>query len=281
MEENKISLDNLEEYKNHLITEEKSKVTVEKYVRDITAFYMFLPEEKVVTKEVVIAYKNSLPEHYKTSSINSMLASVNGFLHYIELDLCRVKSFKVQRQIYCDEKKELTKGDYYKLVSVSNTKKCQRIHLILQTICGTGIRVSELQFFTVKAVKDGKVQVHCKDKSRTVFIPAQLRNKLLLYISKNHIKSGCVFITKGGKSVDRSNIWSEMQKLCKKAGVAASKVFPHNLRHLFARTYYKIEKDLTKLADMLGHSNIETTRIYIVSSGKEHEKQIGRLGLVT
>lgn len=281
MEQSRITLDHIEQYINHLRKEERSEATIKKYRRDITDFYMFLPTDKIGTKDAAIAYKKYLQTNYENTSTNSMLAAINGFLQYLGLDACRVKRIKVQRQIYCEERRELTKEDYLKLVSVSNTDKDQRIHMILQTICGTGIRVSELEYFTVQAVKSGRVQVSCKDKTRTVFIPRILRSKLLNYIKKNGITSGCVFITRGGKPVNRSNIWKEMQRICKKAGVTASKVFPHNLRHLFARTYYKMKQDLCKLADILGHSNIETTRIYTITTGKEHEKQIECLGLVT
>lgn len=280
MEQKKITLNLLEEYVHYLKKEEKSEATIEKYRRDIIAFYKYLPDEKYVTKDTVIAYKKSLQPDYEINSINSMLAALNGFFGYLRLDDFKVKSLKVQRSIYREESRELTKEDYLKLLSFSNTKKYQRIHMILQTICGTGIRVSELKYFTIKAVKAGKVQVTSKNKSRTVFVPIQLRNKLLIYISEKGIKSGCIFITKSGKPVDRSNIWTEMQKICKKAGIVSSKVFPHNLRHLFATTYYKMKQDLVKLADILGHSNIETTRIYTISTGKEHEKQMECLGLV-
>jgi len=260
--------------------EERSEATIAKYLRDIRAFYNYLPDNKIVTKEITIAYKTSILDNYESSSINSMLAAVNGFLKFLGLDYCKVKKLKVQRQIYREESRELTKEEYFALLSACSGNKHQRLNLIIQTICGTGIRISELKHFTVQAVKSGKVQVHCKGKSRTVFIPTQLRDKLLIYISKKGIESGSIFITRGGKPVDRSNIWTQMQKICEIAGVAASKVFPHNLRHLFARTYYQIKKDLGKLADILGHSNIETTRIYTISTGKEHEKQIECLGLI-
>lgn len=280
MEQSTLILDQLEEYEFHLRMEEKSKVTIEKYMRDICAFYRFLSDDKLVTKESVIEYKNSLSGKYEPVSINSMLAAINGFLHFLELDHCKVKKLKVQRQMYCEESKELTKKEYLKLLAASEAKGSMRIHLIIQTICGTGIRISELEYFTVAAVKSGQVKVNCKGKTRTVFIPATLRKKLLIYMNKQRIKSGCIFITKSGKSVDRSNIWTEMQRIGRAAGVEATKVFPHNLRHLFARTYYKMKKDLGKLADILGHSSIETTRIYTISTGKEHERQIECLGLV-
>ena len=280
MENYKLTINIINNYKCYLMKEERSEATIAKYLRDIRAFYNYLPDNKIVTKEITIAYKTSILDNYESSSINSMLAAVNGFLKFLGLDYCKVKKLKVQRQIYREESRELTKEEYFALLSACSGNKHQRLNLIIQTICGTGIRISELKHFTVQAVKSGKVQVHCKGKSRTVFIPTQLRDKLLIYISKKGIESGSIFITRGGKPVDRSNIWTQMQKICEIAGVAASKVFPHNLRHLFARTYYQIKKDLGKLADILGHSNIETTRIYTISTGKEHEKQIECLGLI-
>lgn len=281
MNSHTITLEQLQKYRSYLMEEERSEATIKKYIHDVTAFYNYLSGERIVTKDIVIEYKNFLINNYKTSSINSMLAAVNGLLEFMGVEQYKVKRLKVQRRIYCDENRELTKSDYFKLLSAASKQNNQRLYMILQTICGTGIRVSELEFFTVKAVKEGKVQVYCKDKVRTVFIPAQLRNKLLVYISKNDIKAGYIFVTKGGKAVDRSNIWTQMQKISEMARVVSTKVFPHNLRHLFARTYYNIEKDITKLADILGHSSIETTRIYMITSGKEHEKQLGNLGLVT
>lgn len=280
MENNKLTLEELEDYKVYLKKEERSKATIEKYLRDIVAFYKFLPEDKYVTKEIVIAYKESLAATYEVTSINSMLAAVNGFLQFKELGHCRVKSLKVQKKVYCEERRELTKEEYLKLLSAADKVETKRIYMILQTLCGTGIRISELKFFTVESVKAGHAKVQSKGKTRTVFIPALLRNKLLVYAKEKGIKSGNIFITRNGKPADRSNIWREMQKICKVAGIAASKVFPHNLRHLFAKTFYNAKKDLSKLADILGHSSIETTRIYTISTGREHEQQIECLGLV-
>ena len=191
-----------------------------------------------------------------------------------------MKSLKLQREIYCPEEKELTKAEYLRLVNSAKEKKNERLSLILQTICGTGIRVSELQFITVEAVKHGFAKVNCKGKSRTVFIVKTLQKKLLKYVNRHHINSGSVFITKTGKPINRTNIWREMKQLCRDANVNPSKVFPHNLRHLFARTFYGIEKDIAKLADILGHSSINTTRIYIVSTGEEHRQRLENMRLV-
>ena len=278
MEERYLSEKGISEFRDFLVREEKSAATVEKYIRDARAFLGFAGQ-KHVTKELVMEYKQSLMERkYAVASINSMLASINSMLNFLGWNDCRVKSLKVQRQIYCAEEKELTKAEYMRLLEAS--KGNPQLNLVLQTICGTGIRISELKYFTVEAVKDSEIIVRCKGKIRTILIPGKLKKKLLAYAGKNGIRSGMIFITKLGNPPDRSNIWAQMKKLCEKARVSAGKVFPHNLRKLFARTFYRIEKDIAKLADILGHSSINTTRIYIISTGTEHRKKIERLGLV-
>ena len=200
-----------------------------------------------------------------------------SFLGWVD---CKVKSIKVQRQIYCPENKELTKSEYMRLVNTAKRKGNNRLNLILQTICATGIRVSELQYITVEAVKNGEAKVSCKGKSRSVFIVKELKQKLLRYIAEQGIKSGCIFITRNGKSMSRTNIWREMKNLCEQANVNPDKVFPHNLCHLFARTFYGIEKDIAKLADILGHSSINTTRIYIITTGNEHRQRMESMRLI-
>lgn len=264
----------------YLINEEKSSATVEKYIRDIKAFMLFANGNEI-TKELVIIYKQKLIEdNYAVRSINSMLASINSFFDFAGLYDCKVKSLKLQREIYCPEEKELTKAEYLRLVNTAKEKKNERLSLVLQTICGTGIRVSELQFITVEAVKHGFAKVNCKGKSRTVFIVKTLQKKLMKYVNRHHINGGSVFVTKTGKPISRTNIWREMKQLCRDANVNPSKVFPHNLRHLFARTFYGIEKDIAKLADILGHSSINTTRIYIISTGAEHRRRLENMRLV-
>ena len=263
---------------NYLIQEEKSTATVEKYFRDARAFLIFAGQT-AVTKEMVMAYKESLIEkEYAVRSINSMLASLNSLLDFLGWGDCKVKSLKIQRQIYCNEERELTKAEYLRLLEAS--RKQPKLNLLMQTICSTGIRVSELKHFTVEAVRHGEIVVRCKGKTRIILIPGKLKKLLLNYAKRQGILSGMIFITKCGKPMNRSNIWSQMKKLCEAAEVKASKVFPHNLRKLFARTFYSIEKDIAKLADILGHSSINTTRIYIMSTGTEHRKKIERLGLV-
>ncbi len=273
-----ITKDDIRGFSQHLEHDEKSQATIDKYHRDVMAFWAVVGSEPL-TKEIVMAYKKHLVEQsYAISSINSMLASVNAFLEYLDLREYKVKNIRTQRQTYCSEDKELSKGEYLRLLEAS--KKNEQLNLVIQTICGTGIRVSELQYFTVEAIHAGQVTVACKNKTRTILVPGKLRKLLLSYVKRKQITAGTIFITRSGAPLNRSNIWSAMKKLCEAAGVKASKVFPHNLRKLFARTFYGIEKDIAKLADILGHSSINTTRIYIMTTGTEHLRRIERLGLV-
>lgn len=280
MEKRKMTLEMIEDFKNYLIVEEKSKATVEKYCRDVKALYKSAADMEI-TKEVLISYKQNLINlNYAVRSINSMLASINSFLDFVEWNDCKVKNIKLQRQIYCSEEKELTKKEYVCLISTAKKRDNERLALIIQTICATGIRVSELQYITVEAVRTGEAQISCKGKTRIVFIIKSLRKKLREYIKKKKIRNGAIFVTRTGRPVSRTNIWQEMKNLCVEAGVDKSKVFPHNLRHLFARTFYEIEKDIAKLADVLGHSSINTTRIYTISTGIEHLKLLENMRLI-
>ena len=264
----------------YLKSEEKSKNTCDKYIRDVRAFASYTNITRV-TKETVIAYKNKLlSENYAARSMNSMLASLNSLFTFLGWADCKVKSIKLQRQIYCPEEKELTKAEYTRLCKAAQRRHNERLNLILQTICGTGIRVSELQFITVEAAKCGEAVVRCKGKTRAVFIVRELRKKLLCYAAEQNIKTGMIFVTRTGKPINRTNIWREMKSLCQEAGVNPEKVFPHNLRHLFARVFYGIEKDIAKLADILGHSSINTTRIYIISTGIEHRRRMENMHLI-
>ena len=268
----------LTSFEKYLIREEKSAATLEKYLRDVRTFLLYA-KNKILNKDLTVAYKKSLElEGYKPRSVNSMLASLNSFLSFIGAQNCRVKSVRVQKATYISEDKELTKSEYRRILAASRNK--EQLNLVIRTICATGIRVSELKYFTVEAVRRGDISVKCKSKSRTILIPGDLKRMLLSYAAKRNINNGAIFVTKGGKTLDRSYIWAQMKGLCIAAGVNPTKVFPHNLRKLFARTYYGIEKDIAKLADILGHSSIETTRIYIMSTGIEHRRQIERLGLV-
>lgn len=266
-------------FKSYLRSDEKSDNTIEKYIRDVKAFFEFSGAEEI-SKSVVMEFKASLVDQYEIASANSMIAAVNAFLRFMGWADCCIKQFKVQKKAFCSEEKELTKAEYIRLVNAAKGEGNERLNLILQTICGTGIRVSELQFITVEAVRKGEAVVSCKNKTRTVFIVRELQKKLLNYIKSKGITTGCIFITKSGKPMSRCNIWREMKALCEQAGVSPDKVFPHNLRHLFARTFYGIEKDIAKLADILGHSNINTTRIYIITTGAEHKRKMENMRLI-
>lgn len=261
----------------HLRREEKSKATIEKYLRDVKLFLTF-SKDQPVTKEVVLEYKQLLMQKYATRSVNSMLASLNSFLTFCGLADCRVKSLKQQKDIYCPEEKELTKSEYQRLLKAAQNQP--QLQLLMQTICATGIRISELKYFSVEAVRRGEIPVRCKNKTRTILVPGKLKSLLLDYAKNGGIRTGAIFVTKNGTPLDRSYVWAQMKKLAQKAGVKATKVFPHNLRKLFARTFYSFEKDIAKLADILGHSSIETTRIYIMCTGVEHRRKMEQLGLI-
>ncbi len=260
----------LEAYERHLNAEERSGATVEKYMRDIRHFLAFL-EGRPISKEETLAYKQQQKGLHATTSVNSMLAAVNGFLRFMGLEQCRVHPLKIQRQLFCPEEKELSQAEYQRLLTAA---RGSRLEYVLRTICGTGIRVSELQYITVEAVSTGRAVVRCKNKTRVIFIPVSLQKLLRVYIKKAGIKAGAVFVSRSGKPLNRSNIWRDMKALCKKAGVPPQKVFPHNLRHLFARTFYAIDRDIVRLADLLGHSSINTTRIYTVEAGSRHMVQL-------
>ena len=279
MKERIITAKTIAEFKEHLILEERSKITVEKYIRDVKAFAKYT-QNSAITKEIVIAYKKHLQENYAVRSVNSMLASINSLFSFLGWHDLKVKSLKLQQQVFCPEEKELTKAEYTRLCRTAERKHNERLNLILQTICGTGIRVSELQYITVEAVKQGEAVVNCKAKTRSVFIVKELKQKLLRWAAKQGIKSGMIFVTRTGKPISRTNIWREMKALCEEANVNPQKVFPHNLRHLFARVFYGIEKDIAKLADILGHSSINTTRIYIISTGTEHRQRMENMRLI-
>lgn len=274
-----ISLEQIELYRVYLIGEERAKLTVEKYIRDIEAFFRYLNGSEV-TKESVVEYKALLVENYAAGSVNSMLSSLMSFFSFLGWNELKVKSLKIQRRIFDSEEKELTKAEYQRLLQAAKAKQNERLYLLLQTVCSTGIRVSELKHITVEAVMTEKAEISCKGKRRTVFLPEKLCKMLKRYIRERKITSGPVFVTKNGKPLDRSNIWSDMKKLCATADVSEKKVFPHNLRHLFARTYYSLQKDVVRLADILGHSSVNTTRIYTMESGETHRTQLQKLGLL-
>ncbi|WP_409969862.1 tyrosine-type recombinase/integrase [Bengtsoniella intestinalis] len=269
----------LTDYEVHLYQEERSQNTVQKYLRDVRKFLEFLDDRELIKAEVLV-YKENLLLDYAPSSVNSMLAAINGFLEWLALPLCKVKPLKIQRTIFARPEKELSQKEYERLVQTAEQQQNRKLSLLIQAICATGIRVSELQYITVSALHAGRATVRCKGKNRIVFLPKELCKTLKSYCKEMGICQGAVFVTKSGNPLDRSNIWKMMKQLCADAKVAHSKVFPHNLRHLFARTYYKIEKDISRLADILGHSSINTTRIYTMETGTKHMQQLERMKLL-
>ena len=267
-------------FRRHLKQEEREQSTIEKYVRDVRLFEAWLSGRRV-TAEIVTDWKDYLrTKGYKPETINAKLSALNKFFVFMRWLECRIKYLKIQKRLFRGTEKELTKGDYVRLLETADTLRKNRLALLIETICATGIRVSEVRYITMEAVRAGYADVALKGKIRTILLPGKLCRKLQKYARKQKIASGEIFITRTGKGVSRRQIWAEMKALCKKAGVAASKVFPHNLRHLFARTFYRACRDVAKLADVLGHSSIETTRIYLISTGKEHTRQLERLGLI-
>ena len=277
--ENRITNADLQQFAAYLRQEEKSAGTVEKYLRDATAFAAHM-DGAPITKEAVAAWRDGLvSEGYSPTTVNSMVAAVNALLRFLGWENCRVKALRLQRRVFRDQSRELTREEYERLLTAASGKP--RLGLLMETICGTGIRVSEVRYITVEAARAGRADISLKGKVRTILLPAKLCRKLLKYARKNKIASGEIFLTRSGKGLTRRQIWAEMKALCEKAGVEKSKVFPHNLRHLFARMFYKVTHDIAKLSDVLGHSSIETTRIYLISTGEEHARTLDRLGLVS
>lgn len=274
-----LTLEMIESFRVFLVNEERSASTVEKYIRDLMFFLTWVHSQSL-EKSLVLDYKQYLVEHYAPASVNSMLSSLNSFFDYMNWYELKVKTLKIQKQLFVDDTKELSKLEYEKLLKAAQSRKNERLYLLMQTICSTGIRVSELRYVTVESLKCRQALINCKGKMRVVILPKQLCKMLEGYVKSRNIESGCVFVTRSGKPLSRSNIWSDMKKLCDSAGVSKEKVFPHNLRHLFARTYYSCQKDIVRLADILGHSSVNTTRIYTIETGEIHRKQIQKLGLL-
>ena len=274
-----LDFETIEQYKNHLVEEEKSVATIEKYIRDVSVFCVWAYGREI-DKRLTLEYKDKLMKQYADASVNSVLSSLNSLFDYLGWHDCKVKTLKIQRQIFADKDRELTKAEYERLLKAARNKKNERLYYLMQTICVTGIRVSELKYITVEAVQVRQAVIRCKGKTRTVILHKQLCKMLKGYIKAHNIKSGSVFVTRNGKPLDRSNIWSDMKKLCDSAGVSRSKVFPHNLRHLFARTFYSLQKDIVRLADILGHNSVNTTRIYTMECGDIHRRQIEKMGLL-
>lgn len=270
----------LQQFERYLWKEERAAATIDKYMRDVRAFLACYPENWDFTKETILAYKKMLSERYKSTSANSMLVALNQFFAFCDCRDLQVKLFKIQRTPFREKSKELTVDEYKKLVQAAKAKHNERLNLLIQTICSTGIRVSEHRFITVEAIKTGSTRIANKGKERTVFLPPELRQVLKKYCQEKQITAGPIFVTRNGTPMSRCNIWAEMKALCNVANVAPQKVFPHNLRHLFALTYYRLEKDIVRLADILGHTNIETTRIYTMTTDAECIRSLSRLHLL-
>ena len=279
--ERKVGAGQLAAFRRWLLEEEREPATIEKYLREVRAFAAWL-EGAPVTKEGATAWKARLTASgFQPGTVNGKLSALNKFFTFLGWSDCRVKYLKIQRRVFRSSERELSREEYTRLLETARVLGRERLALLIETICATGIRVSELKYITVESMRNGRTEISLKGKIRTILIPGKLCRKLLKYARKRKIASGEIFLTRSGKSLSRRQIWAEMKALCARAGVERSKVFPHNLRHLFARTFYRACRDVVKLADVLGHSSIETTRIYLISTGAEHARQLERLGLVS
>lgn len=274
-----IALYQLSDFARQLQEDERSPATIENYLRHIRAFAAWAGGQ-AVTKDLATQWKEHLISQYRPGTVNTMLVSLNRFFAFLGWYDCQVKTLRVQRRLFREDCKELTREEYQRRIAAAQSTGRERLMLLMETICSTGIRVSEVKYITVEALKLGKADISLKGKIRTILLPNKLCRKLLKYAKKQRTASGEVFLTRNGTGLSRKQIWAEMKSVCEKAGVAASKVFPHNLRHLFARTFYKVCRDVVKLADVLGHSSIETTRIYLISTGAEHAHTLERVRLL-
>ena len=280
MNDHRLTPEQITAYGLYLRREEHAPGTIEKYLRDVRAFAAWT-ENRPVTQELAAAWKEHLlATGHSPGTVNSMLAALNSLFRFLDWNI-QVKFLKIQRKLFRDQARELTREEYDLLVSTARASGKERLALLMEAICATGVRVSEVRYLTVEAARAGRAEIALKGKIRTILLTNKLCRKLLKYARKNKIASGEIFITRSGKSMSRRQIWAEMKGLCKAAGVDPRKVYPHNLRHLFARIFYKSCKDIARLADVLGHSSIETTRIYLVTTGAEHTRQLERLGLVS
>lgn len=280
MDQRIITAERLRAFGRYLLEEERSMATVEKYLREISQLAAFL-QGAPVEKGSVAAWKTALMEqNYHPATVNGKLTAVDRFFIFLGWQDCRVKHLKVQRKAFRESSRELTKEEYRRLLQTADALGKERLLLLLETICATGIRVSEVRYITCKAIQAGKAEIFLKGKVRTILIPGRLCRKLQKYANRQKITSGELFLTRSGKGLSRKQIWMEMKRLCEQAKVEPTKVFPHNLRHLFARCFYHACRDVAKLADVLGHSSIETTRIYLISTGTEHVQALNRLRLI-
>lgn len=278
--QNILNLRQIEQYCNDMRENERESATIQKYRHTLLTFYAWLPAEKTVAKETVRLYKSELTDQRAPAGVNTVLAALNGFFRYIGWEECRVKLLRIQRRVFAAQEKELSHRDYKRLVTAAKRRKNERLALLLQLMAATGMRVSEIAYITRERAFAGKIEISLKGKVRTILLPGKLRRALLQYAKQQKIKSGALFRTRTGRPLNRKEIWAQMKRLCTHAEVDPQKVFPHNLRHLFARTFYQAQKDIAKLADLLGHSSVETTRIYLLSSGKEHLAALNQLNLI-
>lgn len=276
----KLSAESLEGFEQYLYERENAEATIEKYLRDVRAFFLYLGNEKNVDKKKLIGYKEWLLEQYKVSSVNSMLAALNQFLEYQGYIHLKIKRVKVQQRLFLKEEKELSQNEYRRLVRTAEKEGRRWLALCMETIASTGIRVSELKYFTAERVKKGRIEVYNKGKYRRIILPEFIRAKLLSYCRKRGIKSGCIFVDRKGNPKDRSSIWREMKRLKERSGISGEKIFPHNLRHLFARMYYRCTHDIAGLADLLGHSSLNVTRVYTSNTGRVYQMQLNRMNIL-
>ena len=281
MNERIITKDQIAAYAAHLRREERAPGTIEKYIRDLRAFSLWL-EGRPASRELAAAWKERLlAERYAPATVNAMLSALNGLFRFLGWEDCRVRFLSIQRRAFRDQRRELTRTEYERLIRTAEAQGRRRLALLMEAICATGIRVSEVKYLTVEAARLGRAEISLKGKIRTILLPNKLCRKLLKYAKKQKIASGEIFLTRSGKGLSRRQIWAEMKRLCAAAGVEPSRVFPHNLRHLFATVFYRVTRDIVKLADVLGHSSIETTRIYLLTTGAEHARHLERLGLIS
>ncbi len=281
MEQHCLTYEQITTFATSLYQAERSSATMEKYLRSIRTFFLYL-DGRAVTKDIVVAWKDHLQreENFSPATVNACLAALNDLFAFLGWTDCRTHYLKIQRRMFRETGRELSRQDYEKLIAAAHELGRERIALIMETICATGIRVGEIRYITVEAAQAGHATISLKGKIRTILLPGKLCRKLLKFAKRKKITSGELFLTRGGKPMNRCQIWAEMKRLCKTAGVEPSKVFPHNLRHLFATVFYRTYKDVVKLADILGHSSVETTRIYLLTTGQEHRRQLERLRLV-
>ncbi len=280
MEYRTSTVEQIREFSRYLREEERETATIDKYSRDVKDFFIWLKDREISRERMGEWRGYLLQAGRKPVTINGKLSALNKFLSFLGRNDCRIKYLKIQRRLFRSTEKQLSKQEYIQLLETAHSLGRERLALLMETICATGIRVSEVKYITAEAIRAGRTEIALKGKIRTILLPGKLCRKLKKYAGKRKIVSGEVFLTRNGKGMSRRQIWAEMKSLCEKAGVAPSKVFPHNLRHLFAQTFYRVCRDVAKLADVLGHSSIETTRLYLISTEAEHVRQMERMGLI-